>query len=67
MGDFKVDLTQKEEKGNELLRLTKSYGLLQLLTTPTRTTNTSSTLIDHIYTNGICILHSVRMHRGWHF
>ena len=51
MGDFNVDLTQKEEKGNELLRLTESYGLLQLITTPTRITNTSSTLIDHIYTN----------------
>ena len=25
--------------------------LLQLITTPTRITNTSSTLIDHIYTN----------------
>ena len=38
MGDFNVDLTQKEEKGNELLRLTESYGLLQLITTPTRIT-----------------------------
>ena len=56
MGDFNVDLTQTEEKGNELLRLTESYGLLQLITTPTRITNTStsSTLIDHnhhMYTN----------------
>ena len=53
MGDFNVDLTQTEAlgKGNELLRLTESYGLLQLITTPTRITNTSSTLIDHIYTN----------------
>ena len=27
MGDFNVDLTQKEEKGNEFLRLTESYSL----------------------------------------
>ena len=31
--------------------LYREYGLLQLITTPTRITNTSSTLLDHIYTN----------------
>ena len=51
MGDFNVDLTSDEEKSRELIRLTESYGLVQLIKTATRVTNTSSTLIDHIYTN----------------
>ena len=50
MGDFNVDLTSDEEKSRELIRLTESYGLVQLIKTATRVTNTSSTLIDHIYT-----------------
>ena len=51
MGDFNINLISREDHGNDLLRLTETYGLLQLIMTPTRITNTSSTLIDHIYTN----------------
>ena len=51
MGDFNINLISREDHGNDLLQLTETYGLLQLIMTPTRITNTSSTLIDHIYTN----------------
>ena len=51
LGDFNIDLNSNDEKSKELLRLAETYGLLQLIKTATRITNTSSTLIDHIYTN----------------
>ena len=40
-----------EEIGTEWINFTTSLGLGQLISIPTRVTETSSTLIDHIYTN----------------
>ena len=50
MGDFNKDLFN-EEIGTEWINFTTSLGLGQLISIPTRVTETSSTLIDHIYTN----------------
>ena len=50
LGDFNKDLLNidtEREWGN----FTTSLGLTQLVNEPTRVTNTSQTLIDHIYTN----------------
>ena len=50
LGDFNkdvLDIDTEREWGN----FTTSLGLTQLVNEPTRVTNTSQTLIDHIYTN----------------
>ena len=50
LGDFNKDLLNLEtdrEWGN----FTTSLGLTQLVNEPTRVTNASQTIIDHIYTN----------------
>ena len=39
------------ESDKDWLNFTSSLGLTQLISNPTRVTKTSSTLIDHIYTN----------------
>ena len=50
MGDFNKDLFN-EEIGTEWINFTTSLGLGQLKSIPTRVTETSSTLIYHMYTN----------------
>ena len=61
MGDFNKDLFN-EEIGTEWINFTTSLGLGQLISIPTRVTETSSTLIDHIYTN--CEENILRVHVG---
>ena len=53
LGDFNFDLLKFEEhnKTKELLNTSFGYGFLQLVSLPTRISNNSATLIDHIYTN----------------
>ena len=59
VGDFNMDLLSKEDKSNYLLRLMQSFGLSQVISSPTRITSSSATLIDHIYTNiSSCCIHS---------
>ncbi len=55
MGDFNIDLLKCSEHGktNEYLDNVFSRGFVPLICRPTRVTNTSATLIDHIYTNSI--------------
>ena len=48
LGDFNKDLTHN---AGEWLNYTSSLGLSQLITSPTRVCNNSSTLIDHIYSD----------------
>lgn len=48
LGDFNKDLLNSNMH-REWLILTESLGLSQLITEPTRVTNSSSTLIDHVY------------------
>lgn len=52
IGDFNVDLSNATcSKKKSLTKLIDSYALKSLITTATRITNVTSTVIDHIYTN----------------
>jgi hypothetical protein len=48
LGDFNIDMLKPHSSWDSTLAL---FGLVQLVTSSTRTTPTSSSLIDHIYTN----------------
>ena len=49
MGDFNIDLLNKRDASVvRFLSLIESYGLKQVIDSPTRITNSSSTLIDHV-------------------
>ena len=52
-GDHNIDLIKYEHdsNGQEILDITSSHGFLQVISRPTRITDHSATLIDHIYTN----------------
>ena len=52
-GDFKADLLKSNSDTNikDFMNLTYCFGCIPLITLPTRITTTSSTLLDHIYTN----------------
>lgn len=51
MGDFNVDLSSRSDVVDEFLASLQCLGLEQLISSPTRKTKYSQTLIDHIYTN----------------
>ena len=53
MGDFNIDLLKfgSHSKTSEYLDNIFSHGFIPIISKPTRVTNTSATLIDHIYTN----------------
>ena len=48
LGDFNIDMLKPHSCWDSALAL---FGLAQLITSPTRTTPTSTSLIDNIYTN----------------
>jgi hypothetical protein len=48
LGDFNIDLSVPQSRWTTLI---KSAGLTQHISQPTRVTNKSSTVIDHIYSN----------------
>ena len=48
LGDFNIDLLKPHSSWDSTITL---LGLTQLVKSPTRITQTSVTLIDHIYTN----------------
>ena len=48
LGDFNIDLKQKQ---THWVTITSLFNLKQLIDQPTRVTDTTSTIIDHIYTN----------------
>ena len=50
LGDFNFDLFNKQDSW---LTVTSMLGLSQLITTSTRVTSKTQTLIDHIYTNNV--------------
>ena len=54
-GDFNIDLINfgKDEISKSLINLTASYGLAPIISRPTRVTDHSATLIDHIYINKV--------------
>ena len=55
VGDYNVDLVKLEYDNlcQHLIDLTTRHGFLQTISRPTRVTDHSATLIDHIYTNQI--------------
>ena len=52
-GDHNIDLIKydHDSHGQELVEITASHGFLQVISRPTRVTDHSATLIDHIYIN----------------
>jgi len=50
LGDFNIDLLIPQPQWSNFINM---FGLTQMIKNPTRITNTSSTLLDHIYTNNI--------------
>ena len=58
LGDFNIDLLKfNDETGSNvssrLVDQTNNHGYIQIISRPTRITDHSATLIDHIYTNKI--------------
>ena len=55
MGDFNIDLLQynTNHKTNSFLDDMFSFGFAPVKLKPTRITDTTATLLDHIYTNNI--------------
>ena len=53
VGDFNINILnhEKHKDTNEFIDLMYSKGMFPLITKPTRITNTTSTLIDNIFTN----------------
>lgn len=49
-GDFNINLLTQNDNTDEFVNLMYSFSLFPLITRPTRITNTSATLIDHIWT-----------------
>ena len=50
VGDFNVDLIKKStSESKQILHLMENQGFQQMVKTPTRVTENSSTLIDHHY------------------
>ena len=55
VGDFNQDLIKHHTNANyqNLIDNAASHGLVQLVSRPTRITDKSATLIDHVYTNNL--------------
>jgi endonuclease/exonuclease/phosphatase family metal-dependent hydrolase len=55
LGDFNLDVLKygADKSATEYVDLLFSYGLLQLVTNPTRVTSHSASLIDHVITNNV--------------
>jgi exonuclease III len=55
LGDFNIDLIKhdKDINSQDLLETTSNHGFIQVISKPTRVTDHSATLIDHIYSNKV--------------
>ena len=51
MGDFNIDISPDSSNGCELIELFGCHDIRSLINKPTRITNTSCTIIDHVWTN----------------
>ncbi len=49
LGDFNYDLKNISKKGKQYTDILGSFLLDQLITTPTRVTETTATILDHIW------------------
>ena len=56
VGDLNIDVLKynSNPQVTEYIDLLFSFGLLQVITKPTRCTKNSATLIDHVITNSVC-------------
>lgn len=67
LGDFNIDILKYSNINNFVAKryidMLTSYGLLQLITKPTRCTSNSVTLLDHILTNSF----KNEITYNWHF
>ena len=54
-GDFNIDLSNLDHDTNcqQLIDTTTRYNFIQVINRPTRITDHSATLIDHIYANKV--------------
>ena len=54
-GDFNMDLIKYEstEEFQDLINIMANHGFVQIISRPTRITDTSATLLDHVYTNNV--------------
>ena len=54
-GDFNADLIKYDNVAGyqELIDIMSNHGFVQLVSRPTRITDSSATLIDHVYTNNL--------------
>ncbi|KAL5249657.1 hypothetical protein ACHWQZ_G018500 [Mnemiopsis leidyi] len=54
-GDANIDLIkyERDANGQELISTLEKYGFVQTVAKPTRVTDHSATLIDHVYTNHV--------------
>ena len=54
-GDFNIDLIKydKDTHSQNLVATFENYGFVQMISRPTRITDHSATLIDHVYSNDI--------------
>ena len=54
-GDFNMDLLKYESTTDyqDLINIMANHGLVQIISRPTRITDTSATLLDHVYTNNL--------------
>ena len=62
LGDFNKNMLNNDTD-SEWGNFTTSLGLTQLISEPTRVTNDSKTLIDHIYTNNANSIQSVNVEK----
>ena len=60
MGDSNIDILKSNITSVKLERFLKENNLVQIINRPTRITDTTSTLIDHIYVNN----KDLYLHRG---
>ena len=58
LGDFNINMLHNQPTWN---CITSLFGLKQMVTSPTRVSRTSSTLIDHIYTNNDSLLSNTQV------
>ena len=60
IGDLNIDILKKNQESRALMNLCSSLNLTQLITSPTRVTTQSSTLIDVIMTTNTALVFSCR-------
>ena len=65
LGDFNINLLVSDNKVEQFQSGLQCMGMQQLITSPTRVTKNTSSLIDHIYTNLIASgIHACRYNRN---